>query len=149
MAFTCSLVVKDRIAKITLTGELDAYWRVMEPVFHWTPAQLQRDGHRFLRDEVFPRRMAMLGIAASSLAVTPRSLRKGSGLSLAPIVHVAILFAGLFACLRPIEIALTESAPSLPLHHSWQLFWACGLLSSVLDNAPTYSAFAALARGMR
>ena len=46
-----------------LTRELDSYWQVLEPVFQWTPGQRQRDGYRFLRDEVFPRRMAMLGIA--------------------------------------------------------------------------------------
>jgi Na+/H+ antiporter NhaD/arsenite permease-like protein len=30
----------------------------------------------------------------------------------------------------------------------WQFFWATGLVSSVLDNAPTYLAFLALARGL-
>jgi Na+/H+ antiporter NhaD/arsenite permease-like protein len=29
----------------------------------------------------------------------------------------------------------------------WQFFWSTGLLSSVLDNAPTYLAFLALAQG--
>src|SRR5215471_17685791 len=46
-----------------LVRELDAYWRVLEPIFEWTPQQRLRSGYAFLRDEVFPRRMAMLGIA--------------------------------------------------------------------------------------
>src|SRR5215831_12745718 len=46
-----------------LLTTLDAYWRVLEPVFQWTPTQRQRSGYVFLHDEVFPRRMAMLGIA--------------------------------------------------------------------------------------
>src|ERR1019366_2988225 len=46
-----------------LTRELAAYWTVLEPVFRWTTGQRQRDGYAFLRDEVFPRRMSMLGIA--------------------------------------------------------------------------------------
>lgn len=46
-----------------LTRELDAYWRVLGPVFEWTPEQRRRNGYAFLRDEVFPRRMTMLGIA--------------------------------------------------------------------------------------
>ncbi len=46
-----------------LTRELDTYWRVLEPVFQWTPEQRRKSGYPFLRDEVFPRRMAMLGIA--------------------------------------------------------------------------------------
>ena len=46
-----------------LTKELASYWKVLEPVFQWSTAQRQRDGYAFLRDEVFPRRMSMLGIA--------------------------------------------------------------------------------------
>jgi Na+/H+ antiporter NhaD/arsenite permease-like protein len=94
------------------------------------------------------REVAMLAIAAASFASTPRALHRENGFSFAPIVDVAIIFAGLFACLGPIELALADSAPWLPLRRGWQLFWASGLLSSVLDNAPTYTAFAALARGL-
>jgi Na+/H+ antiporter NhaD/arsenite permease-like protein len=94
------------------------------------------------------REVAMVLIAAASLALTPRALHRDNGFSFAPIIDVAIIFAGLFACLGPIEIALATSAPWLPLRSGWQLFWASGLLSSVLDNAPTYTAFAALARGV-
>ena len=46
-----------------LTEELAAYWGVLQPVFQWSTDQRQRGGYAFLRDEVFPRRMAMLGIA--------------------------------------------------------------------------------------
>jgi Na+/H+ antiporter NhaD/arsenite permease-like protein len=55
---------------------------------------------------------------------------------------------GLFVCLVPIEIMLGYLAPQLPIRHSYQLFWGSGLLSAVLDNAPTYAAFAALGRGL-
>jgi Na+/H+ antiporter NhaD/arsenite permease-like protein len=34
------------------------------------------------------------------------------------------------------------------LQHPWQFFWASGVLSSFLDNAPTYLTFAATASGM-
>jgi Na+/H+ antiporter NhaD/arsenite permease-like protein len=94
------------------------------------------------------REVAMVAIAAASLALTPKALHRANGFSFAPIIDVAIIFAGLFACLGPIEVALARAAPSLPLRKGWQLFWASGLLSSVLDNAPTYTAFAALARGL-
>jgi hypothetical protein len=46
-----------------LTGALAGYWRVLEPVFSWTTGQRKADGFPFLRDEVFPRRQAMLRIA--------------------------------------------------------------------------------------
>jgi Na+/H+ antiporter NhaD/arsenite permease-like protein len=90
----------------------------------------------------------MVAIASLSLVLTPRAIHEANGLSFAPIVDVAIVFAGLFASLAPIAAALAGAAPTLPLHKAWQLFWACGLLSAVLDNAPTYTAFAALARGL-
>ena len=46
-----------------LNQELAAYWGVLERVLRWRPEQRQRDGFRFLRDEVFPRRTSMLAIA--------------------------------------------------------------------------------------
>jgi Na+/H+ antiporter NhaD/arsenite permease-like protein len=91
---------------------------------------------------------AMLAIGVTSLVLTPRNLHAQNGFSFAPIIDVAIIFAGLFACLGPVQTGLGRAAPWLPIRSGWQLFWASGLLSSVLDNAPTYSAFAALARGL-
>jgi Na+/H+ antiporter NhaD/arsenite permease-like protein len=94
------------------------------------------------------REAAMVAIAAGSYLTTPAGVHELNGLSFAPIIEVALLFAGLFACLVPIESGLAAVAPSLPIRQSWQLFWVSGLLSGVLDNAPTYAAFTALARGL-
>jgi Na+/H+ antiporter NhaD/arsenite permease-like protein len=94
------------------------------------------------------RELGLLGIAAASYFGTPREIHRLNGFSLLPILEVGLLFFGLFACLVPIEIGLAALAPGLPLQKSWQLFWASGVLSAVLDNAPTYAAFAALARGL-
>ncbi len=94
------------------------------------------------------REAVMVAIGAVSYGSTPGALHRANAFSFAPIVDVAIVFAGLFVCSGPIEAVLVGAAPSLPLHHAWQLFWASGLLSAVLDNAPTYTAFVALARGL-
>jgi len=94
------------------------------------------------------REVVMLSIAATSFAITPRALHRDNGFSFAPIIDVALVFAALFACLGPIRTALAASAPWFPFARGWQLFWAAGLLSSVLDNAPTYTVFTALARGL-
>ncbi len=94
------------------------------------------------------REVAMVAITLTSFALSRKTLHVTIGFSLGPIIDVAIIFAGLFACLGPISGALAGAAPWLPLHKAWQLFWASGLLSSVLDNAPTYTAFAVLARGV-
>jgi len=94
------------------------------------------------------REIAIASIAAVSYFTTPARVHQQNGFSFGPIIEVAILFAGLFACLAPLEFNLARAAPTLPIHHAWQLFWGSGALSSVLDNAPTYAAFSALARGL-
>jgi Na+/H+ antiporter NhaD/arsenite permease-like protein len=94
------------------------------------------------------REAAMIAIGVTSYFGTPRALHDKNGFSFGPILEVGILFAGLFACLSPIEVNLAAAAPGLPIQRAWQLFWCSGALSSVLDNAPTYAAFAALARGL-
>jgi Na+/H+ antiporter NhaD/arsenite permease-like protein len=94
------------------------------------------------------RELSLLGLGLLSYFSTPRALHAQNNFSFAPIREVAVLFAGLFVCLVPIEINLAAAAPGLPLREPWQLFWSAGALSAVLDNAPTYAAFVALARGL-
>ncbi len=47
----------------SLRDEVDAYWRLLDPVLAWTPEQRREQGYAFLRDEVFPRRTAMVDLA--------------------------------------------------------------------------------------
>jgi Na+/H+ antiporter NhaD/arsenite permease-like protein len=42
---------------------------------------------------------------------------------------------------------LRARGSALGVSEPWQYFWATGLLSSFLDNAPTYMTFLALAQG--
>jgi signal transduction histidine kinase len=60
-----------------LTRELDLYWGVLEPVFEWSTAERRSRGYPFLRDEVFPRRMAMLGIADQIRSLNESQLQNG------------------------------------------------------------------------
>ncbi len=60
-----------------LQDALGSYWSVLEPVFRWSPAQRKRDGYVFLRDEVFPRRMAMIGIADQIRSLNEDQLNEG------------------------------------------------------------------------
>jgi Na+/H+ antiporter NhaD/arsenite permease-like protein len=94
------------------------------------------------------REFSLVTILAVSYFGTSRAIHEANGFSFAPIVEVALLFFGLFVCLVPVENGLAAIAPTLPLERSWQLFWVSGGLSAVLDNAPTYAAFSALARGV-
>ncbi len=94
------------------------------------------------------REALLLVLTLASYLCTPRALHQQNDFSFAPMREVAVLFGGLFVCLIPIEVNLAAAAPQLPLTEPWQLFWSSGALSSLLDNAPTYAAFTALARGL-
>lgn len=60
-----------------LTDTLAAYWKVLEPVFRWTAVERQQKGYVFLRDEVFPRRQTMLGIADQIRDINELQLNEG------------------------------------------------------------------------
>lgn len=60
-----------------LEDSLAAYWKTIEPVFRWDRAQRRERGHIFLRDEVFPRRRAMLRIAGQIGAINESQLNAG------------------------------------------------------------------------
>src|SRR6267378_81516 len=66
-----------------------------------------------------------------------------------PLVEVAVLFAAIFATMTPVLEILNARAADFGLATPRQFFWASGTLSSVLDNAPTYLAFAASAAGLQ
>ena len=65
----------------------------------------------------------------------------------APIVEVAVLFAGIF-----VDDGAGARHPRGPRStalggwRAWQYFWATGMLSCFLDNAPTYLTFAVAVR---
>jgi signal transduction histidine kinase len=63
-----------------LTRELGGYWNILAPVFQWSTAERRRDGFAFLRDEVFPRRMAMIGIADQIRAINESQMTAGKAL---------------------------------------------------------------------
>ena len=62
----------------TLRQELAEYWRVLQPALQWDVEQRRSQGYEFLRDEVLPRRMAMLSIADQIAGVNERQLNSGS-----------------------------------------------------------------------
>jgi Na+/H+ antiporter NhaD/arsenite permease-like protein len=131
-----SAIARDRSERqpLALKGVLNGMWLLLIIGAAFLPA-------------IF-RELAMLGIAVAAYATTPSEVRTLNHFSFGPIAEVAVLFIGLFLCLVPIELELGVRAAGLPVRESWQLFWGSGALSGVLDNAPTYAAFVALARGL-
>jgi Na+/H+ antiporter NhaD/arsenite permease-like protein len=92
--------------------------------------------------------LGLLAFAALAFFTTPRALRLENAFTWGPIVEVAVVFAGIFATMIPALEILNARGASLGLHAPWQFFWASGALSSFLDNAPTYLAFASAASGL-
>ncbi|HEY6259866.1 MAG TPA: sodium:proton antiporter, partial [Xanthobacteraceae bacterium] len=96
--------------------------------------------------------------ALLSLVLTPNEHREANGFTFEPIAEVAILFAGIFACIIPVVAMLQAGRAGA---FAWLLaaatgqdgprdaayFWLTGALSAFLDNAPTYLVFFALAGG--
>ncbi|MGD9762157.1 MAG: sodium:proton antiporter [Candidatus Binatia bacterium] len=80
-----------------------------------------------------------------SLKITPKRAREANGFHTGPLLEVAVLFLGIFITMVPALAALRVAAPSLPVDTTSGLFLMTGVLSSLLDNAPTYLIFAELA----
>jgi Na+/H+ antiporter NhaD/arsenite permease-like protein len=101
----------------------------------------------------------ILLIALVSLWLTPEEHREANGFTFDPIVEVAILFAGIFVCIIPVLAALNAGREGFSAWlldavtaqdgapHNLAYFWLTGVLSGLLDNAPTYLVFFELAGG--
>ena len=94
------------------------------------------------------REAVMIASALISLKVTPRSYHEANGFNFHPILEVAILFLGIFITMGPALEILYLRGGELGLASPRQFFWATGLFSSLLDNAPTYLTFLTLAQGL-
>jgi len=99
----------------------------------------------FLRE---PWREALI-VASSALSLwrTPRDIRHANGFTAGPMIEVAVLFLGIFLTMIPALELLRLRGGELGVRQPWHFFWATGVLSSFLDNAPTYLTFLALGQG--
>jgi Na+/H+ antiporter NhaD/arsenite permease-like protein len=90
----------------------------------------------------------LLGVAFLSLRITAPAIRRANHFTWAPIREVAILFAAIFVTIIPAILILhAKAAVSGGALGERGYFWATGLFSAVLDNAPTYLLFFNLAGG--
>jgi Na+/H+ antiporter NhaD/arsenite permease-like protein len=105
------------------------------------------------------RDLTLVAIIWLSWRFTPATFRSAHHFEWGPMVEVAKLFAGIFLTIIP-AIAILRAgsegamAPLLGLvsdqagrPDNGMYFWATGMLSSFLDNAPTYLVFFNLAGG--
>ena len=129
---------------------MSANWK---PGVAFTVHGVPVEGQNLLRD------VALLVLAGLSLKLTPGPVRAGNEFSWGPIKEVAKLFAGIFICIIPVLamlqagkngafaslVALVSNADGSA--NTVAYFWLTGMLSSFLDNAPTYLVFFELAGG--
>ena len=105
------------------------------------------------------RDVLLVAVVFVSLKITPAGVREKNQFSWAPMQEVAKLFIGIFLTMIPVlamlkageqgafaAVARAVTGPDgQPL--PWAYFWFSGVLSSFLDNAPTYLVFFNLAGG--
>jgi Na+/H+ antiporter NhaD/arsenite permease-like protein len=118
-------------------------WDAGEVVLLGVRQQVQN----LLRDGV------LLLMLAGSWWTTQREIRAQNEYSWGPIREVAILFAGIFATIIPVLAMLRAGEDGAlgvvirTVREPGHFFWASGILSSFLDNAPTYLTFLSSALG--
>jgi Na+/H+ antiporter NhaD/arsenite permease-like protein len=99
------------------------------------------------------RDIGLIVVTFVSLVITPKGVHASNQFNWAPMLEVAKLFAGIFATIIPV-IAMLKAGTAGPFSavveavtrpdgqpNPMMYFWATGLLSSFLDNAPTYLVF--------
>ena len=123
---------------------ISGFWKphISLEVYHGVHLELQN----------ITRDLLLLALAYASWTYTPKQIRKDNEYTWFPIIEVAKLFAGIFITIIP-AIAILKagtngalagiissvSNESGPINMMY--FWYTGVLSSFLDNAPTYLVF--------
>jgi Na+/H+ antiporter NhaD/arsenite permease-like protein len=92
------------------------------------------------------RMLLMLAATGGSLRLGETAARHANQFTYAPIIEVAVLFLGIFLTMGPALEFLDQHGASLGVNTPARFFWATGIFSSFLDNAPTYVTFFEAAR---
>jgi len=120
----------------------------------WNPGKaIPIYGHVTYELQGLTRDLLLLAIAGVSWKVTSRESRTANGFTWEPIIEVGKLFFGIFMSMIPAiailsagargalspVITMVSNPDGSPINVMY--FWLTGLLSSFLDNAPTYVVF--------
>jgi Na+/H+ antiporter NhaD/arsenite permease-like protein len=100
----------------------------------------------FVQRPMFLREALMIGAAVGSWFTTRKRIHESNHFDFHPLHEVAILFIGIFATMMPALDLLKAHAAQMPSSTTF-FFFGAGLLSAVLDNAPTYLGFLSAAAG--
>jgi Na+/H+ antiporter NhaD/arsenite permease-like protein len=102
----------------------------------------------FIQNPLFVRESLMVIAAVGSYTMTNKSIYRKNEFNFVPIKEVAILFAGIFATMVPALDWLEMNAGRIGINSPGQFYWGTGILSSILDNAPTYLNFFSASIGL-
>ncbi len=80
-------------------------------------------------------------LAITAYTVGSASIRDANGFSFEPVKEVGFLFIGIFLTMAPALGYLAVNSAKLGLETPSQFYFGTGILSGVLDNAPTYVSF--------
>ena len=114
-------------------------------IFSWVPS-LNYHGHHFS----FIREILLFLIAYFSYINTSKDIKTKNKFSFEPLNEVVFIFIGIFGTMSPAMEIVSYYAKSdlgTTLTQAKYLYWSSGLLSSFLDNAPTYLNFLAASMG--
>ena len=138
------------LALVVLLVLMSGFWKPgVSYDIYGTTVELQN----LLRDGL------LVAVVLVSLWLTPKVAREGNDFTWGPILEVAKLFAGIFVTIAPViamlrageqgafglVVSAVTGADGQP--NNVMYFWATGILSSFLDNAPTYLVFFNTASG--
>jgi Na+/H+ antiporter NhaD/arsenite permease-like protein len=138
------------LALVVLLVLMSGFWKPgVSYDIYGTTVELQN----LLRDGL------LVAVVLVSLWLTPQIAREGNDFTWGPILEVAKLFAGIFVTIAPViamlrageqgafglVVSAVTGADGQP--NNVMYFWATGILSSFLDNAPTYLVFFNTASG--
>jgi len=128
------------VAAVLMSGVWRPHIEIEIYHVHWELQNIARD-------------VALLVIAFLSWKLTPMANREANGFTWFPIVEVGKLFAGIFLTIVPAiailkaglggalsgVVSMVSTPDGQPINQMY--FWLTGILSSFLDNAPTYLVF--------
>ena len=102
----------------------------------------------FVDRPLFLREGIMVAAALGSWFTTRKQVHEANRFDFHPIQEVAILFIGIFATMMPALDWLEHHGDGLGIPSPATFYWGSGVLSSLLDNAPTYLSFLSAAFGL-
>ena len=91
------------------------------------------------------RELVLIALATGSYYLTPHRIFEANGFRWQPLIEVGWIFLGIFGTMIPVLDYVELHAGNFRLATNAEFYWSTGILSAVLDNAPTYLTFLALA----